>query len=197
MSTPSDLRADDNAGLIPDDARACIEAFAAEKGLSTARVMRQFLLYMLANPLCMEDAVSAETLGTQLRHARLARREQREQAARVELRARYLQAGIGARCGTFTHHVERIATDTYFGCLLCDEGDEGTRAIYRHGDEAVLINGHLVCGVCVNAHVPVRVRPHWDGRPADDGDALPRFVDSNGEPLPSVVDSNDLADIPF
>jgi len=186
MSTPSDVRADDNAGLIPDDARACIEAFAEEKGLSTARVMRQFLLYVVTDPLRMEDAVSAETLATQLRGVRIERHRQGQHAARVELRARYLQANIGARCGNFTHKTQRITSDTYFGCLLCGEegrDDEGAFAMYRRGDEAMLINGHLVCGSCLETHVPIKVRPCRDERPAHH-ETLPGFVDDNRDALP-------------
>jgi len=42
---------------IPDDAKTRLEAFAEEKELSTSHVMRRFLLYVLADPDRMKEAL--------------------------------------------------------------------------------------------------------------------------------------------
>jgi len=42
---------------IPEDAKARLEAFAEEKELSASHVMRRFLLYVLADPERMKEAL--------------------------------------------------------------------------------------------------------------------------------------------
>lgn len=42
---------------IPEEAKARLEAFANEKDLSASHVMRRFLLYVLADPERMKDAL--------------------------------------------------------------------------------------------------------------------------------------------
>ncbi len=42
---------------IPEEAKARLEAFAEEKDLSASHVMRRFLLYVLADPDRMKEAL--------------------------------------------------------------------------------------------------------------------------------------------